>query len=180
MERILLSDKRDLRPIRARQHSQPHYPVYRENGINRRGLIDGRPVTFVLRPGYPDSIRVNFQRPADGVWFRFDDREIHHELVDADSDFVLELVTRQDGRQASRVEQERSMLRVTTVGNSVGVVLPRHLLERLRVDKGDTLFVLETPTGIELTAYDPEFAEQMSIAEQVMREDRDVLRKLAE
>ncbi|HBE81959.1 MAG TPA: AbrB/MazE/SpoVT family DNA-binding domain-containing protein [Blastocatellia bacterium] len=72
------------------------------------------------------------------------------------------------------------MLSVTTVGNSIGVVLPRHVLERLRVDKGDKLFVLETPAGIELTPYDPEFAEQMAVAERVMREDRDVLRKLAE
>lgn len=71
-------------------------------------------------------------------------------------------------------------LKITTVGNSVGVVLPKEILERLRVKKGDTLFVTETPEGIELRAFDAEFAEQMAIAEQVMREDRDVLRKLAE
>lgn len=71
-------------------------------------------------------------------------------------------------------------LKITTVGNSVGVVLPKEILERLRVQKGDTLYVTETPDGIELRAYDEEFAEQMAIAEQVMREDRDVLRKLAE
>jgi len=71
-------------------------------------------------------------------------------------------------------------LKITTVGNSVGVVLPKEILERLRVQKGDTLYVTETPDGIELRPYDEEFAEQMAIAEQVMREDRDVLRKLAE
>jgi putative addiction module antidote len=71
-------------------------------------------------------------------------------------------------------------LKITTVGNSVGVVLPKDILERLRVDKGDMLAVTETPDGIELRAYDEEFAEQMAIAERVMREDRDVLRKLAE
>ena len=71
-------------------------------------------------------------------------------------------------------------LKVTTVGNSAGVVLPRELLQRLRVDKGDTLYVLETPNGIELTPYDPEFGRQMDTAEQVMREDRDALKKLAE
>ncbi len=71
-------------------------------------------------------------------------------------------------------------LKITTVGNSVGVVLPREILERLRVQKGDTLYVTETPNGIELTPFDDEFAEQMAIAERVMREDRDVLRKLAE
>jgi len=71
-------------------------------------------------------------------------------------------------------------LKVTTIGNSVGIVLPRELLERLRVGKGDALFVLETPKGIELTAYDPEFGDQMDAAERVMREDRDALRKLAE
>ena len=71
-------------------------------------------------------------------------------------------------------------LKVTTVGNSAGVVLPRELLRRLRVSKGDTLYVLETPNGIELTPYDPDFGKQMDAAEQVMREDRDALRKLAE
>lgn len=71
-------------------------------------------------------------------------------------------------------------LKVTTIGNSVGVVLPKELLERLRVGKGDALFALETPKGIELTAYDPEFGAQMDAAERVMREDRDALKKLAE
>ncbi len=71
-------------------------------------------------------------------------------------------------------------LKVTTVGNSAGVVLPREVLQHLRVEKGDTLYVLETPNGIELVAYDPEFAGQMEAAEQAMREDRDVLRKLSE
>lgn len=71
-------------------------------------------------------------------------------------------------------------LKLTTVGNSVGIILPKELLEKLRVGKGDTLQVLETPNGIELTPFDPEFARQMDVAERVMREDRDVLRKLAE
>ena len=71
-------------------------------------------------------------------------------------------------------------LKITTVGNSSGVVLPRELLQHLRVEKGDTLYVLPTTHGIELTPYDPEFARQMDVAEQVMREDRDVLKKLAE
>lgn len=180
METIHLFDKRNQRSITAHHHSQPHYPVYREHGINRQGLIDGQPVTFVLRPGYPNSVRVNFKRAEDDFWSYFDDREIHDELMNADSDFVLELSSRETGRQSLRIAPERAMLSVTTVGNSIGVVLPRHVLERLRVDKGDKLFVLETPAGIELTPYDPEFAEQMAIAERVMREDRDVLRKLAE
>ena len=70
-------------------------------------------------------------------------------------------------------------LRVTTVGNSVGVVLPKGVLERLRVGKGDILYVSETTGGVELTPYNPEFAAQMEVAERVMREDRDVLRRLA-
>ena len=71
-------------------------------------------------------------------------------------------------------------LRVTAVGNSAGVILPKEILERLRVGKGDILFVVESPNGIELTPYDPAFAAQMDEAERVMHEDRDVLRKLAE
>ena len=71
-------------------------------------------------------------------------------------------------------------LKITTIGNSVGVVLPKDILERLRVGKGDTLYATETPSGIELRPFDPDFAADMEAAEQVMRENRDLLRKLAE
>lgn len=71
-------------------------------------------------------------------------------------------------------------LKVMAVGNSVGVVLPKDLLARLRVSKGDSIYAVETPGGIELTPYDPDFAAQIDLAEAVMREDRDVLKKLAE
>lgn len=71
-------------------------------------------------------------------------------------------------------------LKVTTIGNSTGVVLPKEILQRLRIEKGDNLYVLETPHGIELVPYDPEFVTQMETAERVMREDRDVLKKLSE
>ena len=71
-------------------------------------------------------------------------------------------------------------LKITTVGNSAGVVLPKELLARLRLDKGDTLYVTELPDGVKLQAYDPEFAEQMDVAERIMREDRDLLRRLAD
>lgn len=70
-------------------------------------------------------------------------------------------------------------LKVTTVGNSTGIVLPRDILQRLRVEKGDFLYVLDTPNGIELTPYNPEVAKQLDAAEQIMREDRDVLKRLA-
>lgn len=70
-------------------------------------------------------------------------------------------------------------LKITTVGNSAGVVLPKELLARLRLEKGDCLYVTETPDGIKLMPYDPAFDEQMQVAEDIMREDRDVLRQLA-
>jgi len=71
-------------------------------------------------------------------------------------------------------------LKITTIGNSAGVILPKELLARLRLEKGDELFALETPDGIKLTVFDPELAAQMEVAEKVMREDRAVLHKLAE
>lgn len=71
-------------------------------------------------------------------------------------------------------------LKVTTVGNSAGVVLPRELLARLRLNKGDTLYVTETPDGINLAPYDPEFARQMEVAEDIMHRRRTMLRKLSE
>ena len=71
-------------------------------------------------------------------------------------------------------------LKLTAIGNSTGVVLPKEILQRLRVDQGDTLYVVETPTGIELTPCNPDFAAQIEEAERVMREDQDALRKLAQ
>lgn len=71
-------------------------------------------------------------------------------------------------------------LKITTIGNSAGVILPKELLARLRLEKGDELYALETPDGVKLTPHDPEFAAQMEVAEQVMREHRDLLRKLAQ
>lgn len=70
-------------------------------------------------------------------------------------------------------------LKITTIGNSAGVILPKEVLARLRLAKGDELYLLETPDGIKLSAFDPTLAEQMAVAEQVMREDRQVLHKLA-
>ncbi len=71
-------------------------------------------------------------------------------------------------------------LRITTIGNSAGVILPKELLTRLRLEKGDALYALETPDGIRLTVFDPELAAQMEVAEQVMRKRRTLLNKLAQ
>ena len=71
-------------------------------------------------------------------------------------------------------------LKLTAIGNSTGVVLPKELLEKLRVQRGDELMVLEGPDGITLTPFDPLFAAQMDIAEKVMRRRRNLLKKLAE
>jgi len=71
-------------------------------------------------------------------------------------------------------------IKVTTFGDSTGIILPPELLEKLRIGKGDTLYVTETPRGIQLSVYNEEFAKQMDIAESIMLEDNNVLRKLAE
>ena len=70
-------------------------------------------------------------------------------------------------------------LKITKIGNSAGVVLPKELLVKLRAGVGDTLYVSETPDGIRITAGDPSFEAKMALAEQIMREDRDILRVLA-
>jgi putative addiction module antidote len=71
-------------------------------------------------------------------------------------------------------------VKLTSIGNSVGIVLPKEVLTRLRVGKGDTLSIVETVGGVTLSPFDPEFERQMDLAEEIMREDRDVLRKLAQ
>jgi putative addiction module antidote len=70
-------------------------------------------------------------------------------------------------------------LKITTIGNSAGVILPRELMSRLRVAKGDALYATELPDGVKLTPFDPELAGQMEVAERVMRKRRTLLNKLA-
>ncbi|HWF39800.1 MAG TPA: AbrB/MazE/SpoVT family DNA-binding domain-containing protein [Candidatus Acidoferrales bacterium] len=71
-------------------------------------------------------------------------------------------------------------VKVTTVGNSTGIVLPKELLTKLNIQKGDSLYVTESPEGLQLTPYDEKFVRVMDAAAQIMRENRDVLRKLAQ
>ena len=70
-------------------------------------------------------------------------------------------------------------LKLTQIGNSVGVILPREILSRLKLEKGDSVFVTETPDGVALTPYDPAFEDQMVAARRIMKKRRDVLRELA-
>jgi putative addiction module antidote len=71
-------------------------------------------------------------------------------------------------------------LKITTVGNSAGIVLPKEILSRLKVEKGDSITLSETPYGFHMTAYDETFMRKMEATERVMRNYRDTLRKLAE
>ena len=71
-------------------------------------------------------------------------------------------------------------LKITTVGASSGVILTKEVMARLKVKRGDTLYLTETADGgYRLTPYDPEFARQIALAEEIMHEDREVLRALA-
>lgn len=70
-------------------------------------------------------------------------------------------------------------LKLTQVGNSVGVVFPKELLAQLRLEKGDSLFLTETTEGFLVTPYDPEFAAQMEAAQAIKKRRRAALHELA-
>lgn len=70
-------------------------------------------------------------------------------------------------------------LKLTQIGNSVGVILPKEVLARLKLEKGDSLYLTDTPDGMRLTSQDPVFEAQMEAARQIMRKRRNVLRELA-
>ena len=70
-------------------------------------------------------------------------------------------------------------LKLTQIGNSVGVILPKEMLARLKVEKGETLFITETPDGYVLTPYDPLLEEQIEAGREFMHEYRDTFRQLA-
>lgn len=70
-------------------------------------------------------------------------------------------------------------LKLTQIGNSVGVVLPKELLGLLHVEKGDMLYVTESPEGVFLTPYDPAVKEQLVQGREFIREYRNTFRALA-
>ncbi len=70
-------------------------------------------------------------------------------------------------------------LKLTRVGNSTAVVLPKEVLQRLKLERGDTVYLTETPDGWRLTPYDPEFERQMKEARRLMKKRRNALRALA-
>jgi putative addiction module antidote len=70
-------------------------------------------------------------------------------------------------------------LKITRVGNSAGLVLPKEALSKLRVEQGDVVYLTETPDGFRLTAHDPEFEQQMTTARKIMKKRRAALRELA-
>lgn len=70
-------------------------------------------------------------------------------------------------------------LKIRKIGNSLGVVLPKDVLEQLKVKEGDTLDVVPTEAGIKLSISDEEVDKLMEMAERIMEENREVLRALA-
>lgn len=71
-------------------------------------------------------------------------------------------------------------LKITKIGNSMGIILPKEMIASLNLDKGDSVWVCEEADNkISLTPYDPEFAEQMEVARSIMKKRRNVLRELA-
>ncbi len=71
-------------------------------------------------------------------------------------------------------------VKVRKVGNSLGLVLSKDVVAKLGVENGDDLFLIPTQGGFQITPYDPKFAEQVSVAERIMKKRRNMLRKLAE
>lgn len=70
-------------------------------------------------------------------------------------------------------------LKLTQIGNSVGVILPKEVLTRLKLEKGGTVFVTEKPDGFALTPYDPNLEEQLKAGREFMQEYRDTFHQLA-
>ena len=69
--------------------------------------------------------------------------------------------------------------KIIKVGNSAGVILPKEVLAALGVELGDKLSFTKTPSGLSISKYDPDFAEKMSVAREVMKRRRNALRELA-
>lgn len=72
-----------------------------------------------------------------------------------------------------------AVVKVRKVGNSLGVILTKDVVDSLGVAEGDELFAIRTPDGIRLTPYDPDFATAIESTRDYMRRHRDALHELA-
>jgi putative addiction module antidote len=72
-----------------------------------------------------------------------------------------------------------SALKITQIGNSLGLILPKEILARMKLTKGDAVFLTDTPSGVAITPYNEEFETQMDAARVIMKARRNVLRELA-
>jgi putative addiction module antidote len=70
-------------------------------------------------------------------------------------------------------------LNITQIGNSLGLILPKEILARLKPETGDSVFVTDTPDGVAITPYSEAFEGQVSAAREVMKRRRNALRELA-
>ena len=70
-------------------------------------------------------------------------------------------------------------VKITAIGNSMGIVLPKEALTKLRADKGDVLYLVDTPEGLTITPYQQDFSAQLDTAEKVMKKYRNALHELA-
>ncbi len=70
-------------------------------------------------------------------------------------------------------------LKLTQIGNSTGFVLPKEVLDKMNVSKGDVIYLTETADGFRITPYNTKFEQQMAVAHDVMKKRRNVLRELA-
>lgn len=70
-------------------------------------------------------------------------------------------------------------LKLSAVGTSTGTILPKDMLARMNVEKGDKLYAVETPEGFLLTPFDPEVAKQMEIGRSFMKDYKDTFKELA-
>ena len=70
-------------------------------------------------------------------------------------------------------------VKVTPIGNSMGILLPKEALNKLKAERGDTLYLVESPEGYTLTPYEQDFEDQMESASKLMKKYKNTLRRLA-
>jgi putative addiction module antidote len=79
----------------------------------------------------------------------------------------------------SDVKADHSVLEVTQIGTSLGIVLPNEILADLGVAPGDKLLLTRKSDGYRLTKSNPDFEKQMTLARDIMKKRFSVLRDLA-
>ena len=74
----------------------------------------------------------------------------------------------------------KRVTKIASVGTSSGLIIPKDMMTRYKLERGDQVYMIETPLGILISPFNPDVAEQIEAGKAFMRSYRDTFKALAQ